>query len=172
MRFCVFALLLVPVTAALAQPNVKSRFPGDWTLTSWVVTDASGQARRPFGLEARGCLHYSDSGRMGVYVTNPNAKMPDAANVNPYVVQARQAAMVFAYHGTYTVDESSITVTHHVGGALNPAHLGDTQVWQFEFVDDDSLLLTATLDNERTAAVELDETNVLKWERSHACRGS
>ena len=168
--FCTFALLLALVTDTLAQTNsVKSRFPGTWTLTSWIVTDASGLVRHPFGLEAKGCLHYSDSGGMGVYVKDPNAKMPDATNVNPYVVLARRAAMVFTYHGTYTVDELSITVTHHVGGALNPAYLGDTQVWQFEFVGDDSLLLTTNLDNERTAAVELDETNVLKWERTHAC---
>ena len=43
---------------------------------------------------------------MGVYVKDPNAKMPDATNVNPYVVLARRAAMVFTYHGTYTVDVS------------------------------------------------------------------
>ena len=51
--------------------------------------------------------------RMGVYVKDPNAK--NATNVNPYVVLARRAAMVFTYHGTYTVDELSITVTHHSG---------------------------------------------------------
>ena len=43
---------------------------------------------------------------------------------------------VQAYFGTYTVDESAGTVTHHIEGGLQPQEIGGERVRWYEFVGD------------------------------------
>ena len=71
--------------------------------------------------------------------------------------------MSFSYDGTYKVDHS--TLTHHVEDSVDVSHLGRTHVWQYEFVDAESLRLTATFGDEHAAPADLRGTSVLEWTR-------
>ena len=96
---------------------------------------------------------------------NPDADLPDVSGLTPSEALGRIATTFFGYYGTYTVDEGSGTVTHHLEGALDPTWVGTDQVREFEFVGDDRLLLSVTLDNELARDLGAAGTNVLTWER-------
>jgi Lipocalin-like domain len=70
-----------------------------------------------FGPAPRGYLIYERSGRMSVHIARSEASDGD-----------------FSYFGTYTVDENSGTVTHHIEGASDPQYAGTDQLrfvtWQ------------------------------------------
>ena len=102
---------------------------------------------------------------MAFHQMNPDADLPDVSGLTPSEALGRIATTFFAYYGTYTVDEGSGTVTHHLEGALDPTWVGTDQVREFEFVGDDRLLLSVTLDNELARELGAAGTNVLTWER-------
>ena len=67
----------------------------------------------------------------------------------------------FAYWGTYEVDDTADTVTHHVEGSLAPTWVGTVQVRGFRFESEDRLILTAQIAD----AEDPTEINELIWER-------
>ncbi len=160
------ALLLAPPGDASAQSHsASSRLVGAWMLASWVLTDAGGNESQPYGPDAVGQIVYTDSGRMGVHQMRPNADLPDVSGLGPNEALARMATTFFAYYGTYTVDEIAGPVTHHLEGAMDPTSVGTDQVRQFEFVDNDTLRLTAIVDDPLTREIGASGTNVLIWKR-------
>ena len=132
---------------------------------SWVVTDSAGNERYPHGPNPVGQLVYTESGRMGVHQMNPRASYRMFSGLTPVEAARRLATVFAAYYGTYTVDESAGTVTHHLEGVSDPTLIGSDQVRQFEFIGDDRLLLTAVLDNEIARELSAAGTGLLTWER-------
>lgn len=57
-----------------------------------------------------------------------------------------------AYYGTYTVDEASHTVVHHVEAALTPNPVGADLKRKYEF-SGNRLILTATMPDGRTSHI-------------------
>ena len=145
--------------------SVSDKLIGAWTLQSLVTTDAGGNESHPYGPEAIGQIVYTESGRVGVHLMRPNAILPDVSSLTPTEALAQFATTFFAYYGTYTVDESAGTVTHHLEGAMDQTYMGTDQVRGFEFVGDDTLLLTAINDDELAREAGLNGTSVLTWER-------
>ncbi len=160
------ALLLASANAAFAQP-VSDKFIGAWTLQSLVTTDADGNETNPYGRSPIGQIVYTDTGRVALHQMNPDAELPDFSGLTPSVALSRFAGSFFAYWGTYTIDATAGTVTHHLEGAMDQTYMGTDQVRQFEFVGDDTLLLTTVVDvdDEFTREAGLSGTNVLTWER-------
>ena len=158
------ALLLAAANAASAQ-LISTKLIGAWTLQSVVTTDVGGNRTTPYGRSPIGQIVYTDTGRMGVHQMNPDAELPDFSGLTPSVALARFAGTFFAYWGTYTIDARAETVTHHLEGAMDQTYIGTDQVRQFEFVGDDTLLLTAVIDDELTREAGLSGTTVLTWER-------
>jgi len=73
--------------------------------------------------------------------------MPDRVRLawtgSPTPEQAQQAVIGYtACFGTYTVDATAKTVTHHRKGALNAADVGGDAVRRYEFLGNDRLVLT------------------------------
>jgi hypothetical protein len=64
-----------------------------------------------------------------------------------------------AYFGTYTVDRTNHTVTHHLEGALAPADIGKSLIRHFE-VSGDTLKIVV-----RTNAPQGQQIRTLTWER-------
>jgi hypothetical protein len=64
-----------------------------------------------------------------------------------------------AYFGTYTVDETNHTVTHHLEGALAAADVGRNLIRQFQ-VSGDKLTIVA-----RTNSPKERQIRTLTWER-------
>ncbi len=91
---------------------MSDRFIGTWRLVSFIERDADGRETTPFGPAPRGYLMYDRGGRMSVHIARSDRR------------SEAESAAYFGYFGTYTVDESAATVTHHVEGASDPALVG------------------------------------------------
>ena len=123
-------LLLIPVLTSCSAPaagGAREQMFGSWELRSRTVTRANGEAVADpvLGAQPIGRLFYDASGHMALQmmrqgrpqaITEP-ANADDAKN--PRVVLGYDA-----YFGTFTVDEATGTVTHHVQSSLFPEDLG------------------------------------------------
>jgi len=131
-------------TSGMSQSDIPDRFVGTWLLQviesksesgEWVVSDVLGP-------DPLGILIYDRHQNMAAQLGRRDRSIPDpedapAELVNGYV----------AYFGTYEVDSTARTVSHH-RSAHNNADLGHlTVVRYFEF-DDDLLTLTVAPDRE------------------------
>ena len=131
------------LAAAAAQNPAagdKSRFVGTWRLVSETQT---------------GMMIYDALGNMAAQVM-PNRSRPKYAGVQPTPEEAKEALTGYlAYFGTYTVDESARTITHHRKANINPGQVGDDVVRAYVFGADDRVILTPT-----------GATNQIIWERA------
>ncbi len=82
---------------------------GTWRLVSSVDT-TSGKKEYPFGEDAIGYIHYSDTGIMAVQISRKSRKPP--GNVS----DIKQDYL--AYFGRYEVDTENQVVRHFVEGQL------------------------------------------------------
>ena len=133
---CLLALGL-GMASAEAQTAVATRggpevqpFLGSWELVEWVATNQQGQVTHPYGENAQGQISYTVDGRMGAHLMRPPADPVDAPPQH------------LAYWGTFSVQASAGTVTHHVIGANARNWLGSDQVRQFRFDGSDTLILS------------------------------
>ena len=78
------------------------------------------------------------------------------AEMQPTPEEAKEAITGYlAYFGTYTVDESVRTITHHRKANVNPGQVGDDVVRAYVFGAGDRVILTPT-----------GATNQIIWERA------
>jgi hypothetical protein len=130
-----FALLLLTLAnaqsiQAQAAPSSDEakRFVGTWRLVSDVST---------------GIMIYDGLGNMAVQVM-PLRERPKFAGPQPTPAEAKDAITGYlAYFGTFTVDVSARTITHHRKGSLTPGQVGEDAERKYEFVAGDRLILTA-----------------------------
>jgi hypothetical protein len=66
-----------------------------------------------------------------------------------------------AYFGTYTIDDTSHTVTHHLEGALAAADLGKNLVREFQISGDKLTIIV------RTNSPNEKQIRTLTWGRVH-----
>jgi hypothetical protein len=86
----------------------------------------------------------------------PNRPRPKYAGAQPTPEEAKEAITGYlAYFGTYTVDESARTITHHRKANINPGQVGDDVVRAYVFGSGDRVILTPT-----------GATNQIIWERA------
>jgi hypothetical protein len=116
----IVALALVaasPVAAALAQgSSLKDQLVGQWQLVSIGINNAA-----PYGDSPTGSM------------------LLDAAGHYSIIVISNGGARNISYYGTYTVDESSKSVTMHVAGGTRANADGQDQTRQVT-VDGDQLV--------------------------------
>jgi hypothetical protein len=131
-----------PGTSGQTPPTGEDakRFIGTWRAV------ADGQV---------GVMIYDDLGNMAVQVmpTRPRQKY---AGAQPTPDEAKDAMTGYlAYFGTYTVDESAHTITHHRKGSINPGQVGQDAVRRYEFGPGDRLVL-----------IPVESGNRIIWERA------
>jgi hypothetical protein len=124
----------VDVRAGVAQSaggvdGSVERFLGAWELVDWRATDGDGNVRFPYGEDAQGQITYTADGRMSAHLMRPPA---DPSNAPPQHL---------SYWGTFSLQASEGTVTHHVIGTSQANWIGSDQVRQFTFEGDDRLVL-------------------------------
>jgi hypothetical protein len=116
----------------LADPSVKQRIVGTWRLVSVENRDSADQPwEKKFGDSPKGLIIYDAAGHMAVQFEKmpPPPKFASGDDWTPTPEEARGAYLGYlAYFGTYTVDEATETITHHVQGSLRPSYLGTDQV--------------------------------------------
>ena len=66
----------------------------------------------------------------------------DLSDLSREDAQGQASRRHFSYYGTYTLDESAQTVTHHVEGSSSPNMVGTDQVRAFVFEGNDQITLS------------------------------
>jgi hypothetical protein len=164
-----FALGWGGATASVAQTNTelgqgigRQEFVGSWRLKSLEVRLSDGQVIYPFGQDAGGVITYNQDGRMSVSVWKAN-RQPFAINDQAKGTPEENAAAVASYVtylGTFDVDRSARTVTHHIEQSLFPNWNGTDGVRAYRFTDHGNVLeLTAQPFGGQTLV------SALVWER-------
>jgi hypothetical protein len=98
------------------------------------------------GDEPIGRISYDAAGRMWAMLLPPG-RAPLSRDSSPEAYRDTMRGVV-AYYGTYTVDEATRRVIHHVEAASNPAWIGDDFVRWFRFDGNDLLIsLSESFDN-------------------------
>jgi Lipocalin-like domain len=101
---------------------------GHWALVSLEVMNGS-EIESPMGHDVAGVLSYNQAGHMAVQIMQgdrPRFATEDVAS-GTYAELSAALTGYTAYFGTYSVDESTATVTHHVTGSLFPNWVGTKQ---------------------------------------------
>ncbi len=104
---------------------------------AWRYVDArlDGKSTRPNG---SGMVYYAPSGEMICHVSPGNNVQKAGAKPTAEEVLASLDGHV-AYFGTYTIDDTAKTVTHHRKGSVQPGDMHDL-VRGFRFVGDRLIL--------------------------------
>ncbi len=115
-----------------AESATQQRFIGTWRLVS---IDDPARGPHPIGI-----LMYDTTGNMAVQVI-PDTPRAKFSGTVPSPEEARAALTGYtAYFGTYSIDETARTVTHHSRGNVDPGRVGDI-VLRYQFEGNDRLTL-------------------------------
>lgn len=115
--------------------TAAQRLIGSWRYLRTTFDGKSDPAR---GVNPKGIIIYDAHGHMACHVA-PDREVTRAGK-EPTPAEAKAAlANHIAYFGTYSVDESARTVTHHRQGNVQPGDKGDV-VRGYEFVEDRLIL--------------------------------
>jgi hypothetical protein len=108
-------------TAAPIKEQIDlSLFVGAWHLVSWKEYAGDEPTTYPYGEQAEGQDLYTPSGQMSALLMRPGADLSRFADLDGVsALRELGRTTFFAYWGTYEVDESARTVTHHIEGCLH-----------------------------------------------------
>jgi hypothetical protein len=139
-----------------------SNLVGTWRLVSYEARTHAGEARYPLGQQVVGQLFYDGHGNMSAHVMRvdrPIFASDDSGAGSDVEVRAAFEGHT-SYFGTYTVDPSARTVTHHVRGASYPNWMGHDQIRYYRF-EGSHLVLSSPPILDREESLEY----TLTWER-------
>jgi len=103
---------------------------GAWRLVAIESTDEAGAVSHPFGPDPSGQLIYQPNGRMSAQLVR-SARTRCVSEDNLAATDSEAVAAwrgYVGYFGTFSVDASAGTVTHHVEGAWFPNFEGRDQI--------------------------------------------
>jgi hypothetical protein len=136
---------------------------GTWRLISRVVRLEDGTAvQEDLGTTPKGYLIYDSSGHMAVQLSRPDRPTAIDCSTSASAPSDNSPQLLNgyeAYFGTYTIDETNHTVTHHLEGALASADVGRNLVREFQ-VSGDKLTIVV-----RTSSPKGRQIRTLTWER-------
>jgi len=133
------------------KPNAADQFIGSWSLVSWSVTAPDGAVTYPYGEDAIGRIMYQPEGKMVACLMH-RQRTPFASGNRHEATSAECIAAYreyVSYFGSFTVQESADTVTHHVEGATFSNWIGTDLVRNFVF-DGNTLTLSLVAPNGST----------------------
>jgi hypothetical protein len=162
-----FFPMLKEKASAAAEPagSVADKLVGAWRLLTIETIRPNGEVIYPFyGKHPQGLLMYDRSGWMSVeIVSDPNPVIPTAPSREEFLKAAAAEKVkaidgFYAYYGTWSVDASGSTVTHHIQQSLYPGERGEDGVRRL-LVEGNRLTLTA-----KTHEMGEDHERKLVWE--------
>jgi len=125
--------------------TVRPRILGAWQLDSRTVRTRGGEILDPvLGQQPIGRLFYDASGRMSLQMMRPDRAQAITTPSNPRDANNQRVVLGYdSYFGTFQLNESAGTITHHVEGSLFPEDLGKDFVRSFS-LDGDTFTLSFT----------------------------
>jgi hypothetical protein len=162
----VIAILTVPFHVSAQHNNPTSlpqEFLGTWKLVSYVREEIpSGAKSDVMGPHPQGYINYSRDGRMIVMIVGSNRTKPAASFATPAEAAALLKSML-AYAGTFTVDTTAKTITHHVEISWDESRTGTDQVRRFNLQGSTLTLTTEPSTDPATGEKTIRE---LLWEKA------
>jgi hypothetical protein len=160
-------VIAAPTQEKLQAKSLADQLVGTWHLISVETIRSNGEVIYPFyGRHPDGMLIYDRGGWMSVQiVSDPKPAVPTDSSREGFMAAkpAEQLTAVdgyYAYCGTWTVDSSASTVTHHIQQSLYPGERGQTAVRRL-VLDGNRLTLSA-----KTHEMGEDHERRLVWERN------
>jgi hypothetical protein len=158
-------LAIFSVISGASAQDARSSDPqkllGTWKLVSYVGEEVpSGAGSDVMGPRPSGYINYGPDGRMIVIIVGSDRKKPAGAVATQEEAQDLIRSML-AYAGTYTVDSSAKTVTHHVEVSWDQSRTGVSQVRTYK-LDGDWLTLITQPSNDPATGKKTVRT--LAWE--------
>src|SRR5579859_3668100 len=159
--------LALPATS-LAQGNdgPAGRLVGAWHLVSIETIRPNGEVIYPFyGKHPEGLLIYDRSGWMSVQIVSDPKPMTPMTDSREKFLTAPEAEKVsaidgyYAYFGTWTIDPTGNSVTHHIRQSLYPGERGEDGTRTLS-LQGDRLTLVA-----KSHEMGEDHQRKLTWER-------
>jgi hypothetical protein len=112
----------------IAMSSVRSRLIGAWRMADWKIFKGESSIDPPFGPaeDCGGILVYSPEGIMSAVLSRKNREPFQDASLDGGTEKEKVAAYetIISYTGTFSVDEESSTVLHHVEYATFPNFVG------------------------------------------------
>src|SRR5215213_9890549 len=98
------------------QSGVMQQLIGAWSLVSWRAVAPDGTISHPYGEQPIGQIIYQPEGRMTACLMRRQRARFASENRFEATQAEREAAYrdFLAYFGSFTVQESAGTITHHV----------------------------------------------------------
>jgi Lipocalin-like domain len=167
------ALLSGALLVALGQAAAQSAAPaspgaqiqGTWKLVAYVGEDVqSGIRANVMGEHPSGYLNYGPDGRMIVIITGTDRRKPAGPVATPEEAQALLKSLL-AYAGTYTVDATTHTVTHHIEVSWDETRTGESHVRTYRLEGE---RLTLTTQPSRDPATGRPSVRTVIWERARS----
>jgi len=142
--------------------GAQKKILGAWQLESRTVRTRGGEILDPvLGKQPLGRLFYDASGRMSLQMMRQERAQAITRPANPQDADNQRAVLGYdSYFGTFALNESAGTITHHVEGSLFPEDLGKDFVRSFS-IDGDTFTLGFTA----KAADGSDVTRTLRFRR-------
>ncbi len=121
-------------------------FIGTWHLVAVNFYNANGDVQKFYGQDPHGYIYYDAQGRMSVQIMQRDRPHLPRHHQAEHALEDYQAILrgYVAYFGTYSVDETARTMTHHVQGSLLPDWVGTDLVRNYEFRNNNNLLILST----------------------------
>lgn len=124
----IFAFISVASAQLDAANTDAQKLFGTWKLVSYVGEEVpSGGKSDVMGSRPSGYINYGPDGRMIVIIVGSDRKKPKGPIATQEEAQDLIRSML-AYAGTYTLDSSVKTVTHHVEISWDQSRSGASQV--------------------------------------------
>lgn len=124
--------------------SLFDQLTGTWQLVSYSVRAEDGSVSYPLGHDVHGYLMYTGDGHVSVNVMTSDRPEYASGDVHAGTLEemATAAAGALAYAGTFSTDDSTNTIEHHVTVSLFPNWIGVTQQRQCH-LDGDQLVLSS-----------------------------
>ena len=115
-----------------AAPSARDQFIGVWKCIRQYNVGEDGK-EIPVAVKQRGHISWDRSGRVWVLLYNEGRTAP-ASPMKPTLDEFREMyAGLMTYYGTYEVDETKKTITHHLEAAAWPSLMGTDLVRHYQF---------------------------------------
>ena len=144
-------------------PRARARILGAWQLESRMVRNAKGDVLLDpvLGMQPLGRLFYDASGHMMLQMMRQQRAQAISVPSNRHDADNPRIVLGYdSYFGTFQVNESAGTITHHVEGSLFPEDLGKDFQRRFS-IDGDTFTLSFT----SKSAEGSDVTRTLRFRR-------
>jgi hypothetical protein len=159
-------LIVAQKSSVSRGASVAEALVGSWRLVSVETIRPNGEVIYPFyGRHPEGLLIYDRSGWMSAQiVSDPEPTVPTTSSREKFLeaTPADKVAAIdgfYAYFGTWTVDSSGSTITHHIKQSLYPGERG-TEALRRLSLEGDRLTLVA-----KTHEMGEDHERKLVWAR-------